>query len=151
MEGDQITRQLEPWSEGHCEALDQLMPLVRIDADRQCLLEGGAPWRNVQVTAPVHEAYLRLVDYREPKFESRKHFYVVAAQVMRRILVDHARRRKAVKRGAVLPPDSGLVVQPDIDVLNLDEALNRLAASDPEKARGGGLALLRRPERSGRG
>jgi RNA polymerase sigma factor (TIGR02999 family) len=83
----------------------------------------------------VHETYLRLADYREPNFESRKHFYVVAAQAMRRILIDHARRRNAAKRENGLPPDCGLVIQPDVDVLALNEALNRLAESDPEKAR----------------
>jgi RNA polymerase sigma factor (TIGR02999 family) len=98
-------------------------------------LDGERPGATLQVTALVHETYLRLVEYREPKFESRKHFYVVAAQVMRRILVDHARRRNALKRGAILPPDSGLVLQPEVDVLGLDGALKRLAASDPEKAR----------------
>jgi RNA polymerase sigma factor (TIGR02999 family) len=137
MEGDQITRLLERWSAGHREALDQLMPLVYSELKRiaGAYLEGERPGSTLQVTALVHEAYLRLVDYREPKFESRKHFYVVAAKVMRRILVDHARRRNAIKRGATLPPDSGLVVQPDVDVLGLDDALNRLAADDPEKAR----------------
>jgi RNA polymerase sigma factor (TIGR02999 family) len=137
MEKYEITYLLERWSEGHREALDELMPLVYSELKRIATgyLEGEHPTATLQVTALVHEAYLRLVDYREPKFESRKHFYVVAAQLMRRILVDHARRRKALKRNAALPPDSGLVVKPDVDVLGLDEVLNSLAASDPEKAR----------------
>jgi RNA polymerase sigma factor (TIGR02999 family) len=136
-EAEQITRLLERWSEGHREALDRLIPAVYSELKRIAsgCLEGERPGATLQVTALVHDAYLRLVDYREPKFKSRKHFYVVAAQVMRRILVDHATRRDAQKRRAELPPDSGLVVRPDVDVLDLDDALNRLAASDPEKAR----------------
>jgi RNA polymerase sigma factor (TIGR02999 family) len=137
MEGDQITRLLERWSEGHREALDQLIPVVYSELKRIAsgYLQGERPGATLQVTALVHDTYLRLIDYREPNFKSRKHFYVVAAQVMRRILVDHARRRDAQKRRAALPPDSGRVVQPDVDVLGLDDALNRLAVNDPEKAR----------------
>ena len=72
---------------------------------------------------------------RLPAAEVREpHFYVVAAQVMRRILVDHARRRNATKRVGALPPDSGVIVHPDVDVLALDNALSSLAAADPEKA-----------------
>jgi RNA polymerase sigma factor (TIGR02999 family) len=113
------------------------MPRVYDELKRiaSAYLEGERPNATMQVTALVHEAYLRMVDYREPRFENRKHFYVVAAQLMRRILLDHARRRSAAKRSPVLPPDAGLVVGPDIDVLALDEALNRLAALDPDKAR----------------
>jgi RNA polymerase sigma factor (TIGR02999 family) len=132
-----ITGLLDQWSQGRRGALDELMPLVYSELKRiaGAYLDGERPGATLQVTALVHETYLRLVEYREPKFESRKHFYVVAAQVMRRILVDHARRRNALKRGATLPPDSGLVLQPELDVLGLDGALKRLAASDPEKAR----------------
>jgi RNA polymerase sigma factor (TIGR02999 family) len=132
-----ITGLLDQWSQGRRGALDELMPLVYAELKRiaGAYLDGERPGATLQVTALVHETYLRLVEYREPKFESRKHFYVVAAQVMRRILVDHARRRNALKRSATLPPDSGLALQPEVDVLGLDGALNRLAASDPEKAR----------------
>jgi RNA polymerase sigma factor (TIGR02999 family) len=137
MAASQITNLLDQWRQGRRGALDELMPLVYSELKRiaSAFLEGERPGATLQVTALVHEAYLRLVDFREPKFESRKHFYVVAAQVMRRILVDHARRRNAAKRAATLPPDSGLVLQPDVDILGLDDALNRLAASDPNKAR----------------
>lgn len=132
-----ITELLDQWSQGRRNALDELMRLVYSELKRiaGAYLEGERPGATLQVTALVHEAYLRLIDYRQQKFESRKHFYVVAAQVMRRILVDHARRRNALKRSATLPPDSGLVLEPEVDVLGLNEALNRLAASDPEKAR----------------
>jgi RNA polymerase sigma factor (TIGR02999 family) len=133
----QITRLLDQWSHGDRGALNELMPLVYSELKRiaSAYLEGERAGATLGVTVLVHEAYLRLLDYREPKFESRKHFYVMAAQVMRRILVDHARRRGAAKRDAGLPPDSGCVVQRDIDVLALENALTGLAASDPEKAR----------------
>ncbi|HTS26419.1 MAG TPA: sigma-70 family RNA polymerase sigma factor [Bryobacteraceae bacterium] len=136
MEALEITQLLDRWSGGDRGALDELMPLVYGELKRMAAayLRGERPGATLQVTALVHEAYLRLADYREPRFESRRHFYVVAAQMIRRILVDHARRRHAGKREVVLPPDSGLVVQPDIAVLDLDHALNQLAAADPEKA-----------------
>jgi RNA polymerase sigma factor (TIGR02999 family) len=132
-----ITELLDQWSQGRRGALDELMPLVYCELKRiaTSYLEGERLGTTLQVTALVHEAYLRLIDYRQPKFESRKHFYVVAAQVMRRILVDHARRRNAAKRVGALPPDSGVIVHPDVDVLALDNALSSLAAADPEKAR----------------
>jgi RNA polymerase sigma factor (TIGR02999 family) len=138
MEGTEITRLLERWRGGDRTALDQLMPLVYSELKRiaSSSLERERPGATLQVTALVHEAYLRLIQLREPKFEGRKHFFVVAAQVMRRIVVDHARRRRAAKRdGAALPPDIGLVLQPDIDVLALEFALQELEKSDPEKAR----------------
>ena len=136
MAESQITILLDQWSRGRPGALDELMPLVYPELKKiaAAYLEGERPNLTLQVTALVHEAYLRLVDYRRPKFESRKHFYVVAAQVMRRILVDHARRRCAAKRNMELPPDSGVIVQPNVDVLALDDALSDLAVTDPEKA-----------------
>jgi RNA polymerase sigma factor (TIGR02999 family) len=139
MEESGITRLLERWGAGEREALDELMPLVYSELKRiaTAYLDSERPGATLQVTLLVHEAYLRLVGYRQPQFESRKHFYVVAAQLMRRILVDHARQRNAAKRdpGAALPPDTGLVLQPDVDVLDLNDALNRLAAIDQEMAR----------------
>jgi len=133
----QITKLLDEWSQGQRGALDELMPLVYSELKRiaASYLEGERPGATLQVTALVHEAYLRLLDYREPKFESRKHFYVIAAQMMRRILVDHARRRGALKRGAALPPDCGCTLQPEVDVLALNDALDKLAATHPEKVR----------------
>ena len=120
----EITRLLDRWSEGDRAALDELMPLVYSELKRiaAAYLNGERPSATLQVTALVHETYLetylRLVDYREPKFENRKHFYVVAAQAIRRILVEHARRGNALKRDrAALPDDSGLVIQADINVL----------------------------------
>ena len=137
MEGHEITRLLNRWREGNRDALDELAPLVYSELKRiaAACMHGERPTASLQVTALVHETYLKLAEVREPNFEDRKHFYVVAAQAMRRILIDHARRRRSAKREAALPPDSGLTVQPDVDVLALDEALTRLAAADAEKAR----------------
>src|SRR5262245_47119468 len=129
MEGHEITRLLERWAGGHREALNELMPLVYAELKRiaAAYLDREPPNATLQVTALVHEAYLRLLAYRDPKFGSRKHFYVVAAQAMRRILVDRARQRNAAKRDAALGPALGLAVQPGLDVLALDDVLTRLA------------------------
>ena len=137
MQGHEITRLLHRWRGGHRAALDELFPLVYSELKRiaAACLNRERPGATLQITALVHEAYLRLAEYREPEVENRKHFYAVAAQAMRRILVEHARRRKAVKRMPALRQEAALVLQPDIDVLALDEALNRLSAIDPEKAR----------------
>src|SRR5260370_454411 len=138
MEGPEITSLLERWSDGDRNALDELMPLVYSELKRiagSCLND-ERDGHTLQVTALVHEAYLRLIQYQEPRFESRKHFYAAAAQAVRRILVDHARRRGAGKRDrAELPPDAGLSLPVDVDVLALDEALTLLSAGGPDKGR----------------
>jgi RNA polymerase sigma factor (TIGR02999 family) len=131
-----ITSLLNEWSQGRPGALDELMPLVYAELKRIASAYLKTERRGtLQVTALVHEAYLRFIHYRHPKFESRKHFYVMAAQQMRRILVDHARRRNTAKRCAELPPRSGVFCHPEVDVLALDRALNILAETDPDKAR----------------
>jgi RNA polymerase sigma factor (TIGR02999 family) len=95
----------------------------------------------LQGTALVHEAYLKLVDQRQVRWQDRAHFFAVAAQLMRRILVDHARRHGAAKRGSgrpALPPEEGNVPglpAPSVDLLALDRALDRLAALDVRQAR----------------
>jgi RNA polymerase sigma-70 factor, ECF subfamily len=121
-------------------ALDRLMPCIYGDlkAVADGYLRGERPGHTLQPTALVHEAYLRMVHLHSPKIENRKHFLVLAAQAMRRVLVDHSRRHNAGKRDSqLLPPDSGLVIQPnlDFDLVALDDALNRLSDFDPEKAR----------------
>jgi RNA polymerase sigma factor (TIGR02999 family) len=135
--GHEITHLLHRWRGGHRAALDELFPLVYSELKRiaAACLNRERPGATLQVTALVHETYLRLSDYRRTDVENRKHFYVVAAQAMRRILVDHARRRNALKRMPALRRESGVGLQPDTDVLALEDALNRLAANDPEKAR----------------
>jgi RNA polymerase sigma factor (TIGR02999 family) len=141
MPGDhEITELLERWGAGDQQALDRLMPCIYDELKRVAggYLRGERPGHTLQPTALVHEAYLRMVHLHSPKIENRKHFLVLAAQAMRRVLVDHARRHNASKRDAqLLPPDSGLVIQPklDFDVMALDDALNRLAEFDPEKGR----------------
>jgi len=138
MAGHEITDLLNRWGEGDRAALDELMPLVYSEIKRIAAgyLEGERSGCTLEATALVHEAYLRLLDYRQPRFEDRKHFYAVSAQAVRRILVDHARARNAQKRDdTLLPADSGVVVAPDVDILALDGALNSLARRDPEKAR----------------
>jgi RNA polymerase sigma-70 factor (ECF subfamily) len=92
----------------------------------------------LQPTELVHEVYLRLVGQTEVEWKSRAHFYAIAAQAMRRTLVDHARARKRMKRGAGnVPLDDGISIagQPPIDLLELDEALTELAKADPRKAK----------------
>jgi len=137
-----VTALLWDWSRGKQSALNQLLPLVyeelRGIATRQLRSERAG--HTLQPTALVHEVYLRLVDQRNVDWESRAHFFGVAAQVMRRILVDHARRQSASKRGDGLPcvpiDEAKDATAPDvIPVLALDHALGRLAGIDEELAR----------------
>ncbi len=133
-----VTALLGDWNRGDGEALRALLPLVYAElrqlAARQLRAERDG--HTLQPTALVHEAYLRLVDQRQTDWQHRVHFFGVAAAVMRRILVDHARRHLARKRGAGLRPMplSGaleLAVPPAVSVLGLDEALDRLTSLDP--------------------
>jgi RNA polymerase sigma-70 factor (ECF subfamily) len=136
----QITELLERWGSGDRQALNQLMPCIYDELKRVAggYLRGERPGHTLQPTALVHEAYLRMVHLHSPKIENRKHFLVLAAQAMRRVLVDHSRRHNAGKRDSkLLPPDSGVILQPhlDFDVVALDDALNCLAQFDPDKER----------------
>jgi len=136
----EITDLLERWGAGDKQAFDRLMPCIYDELKRVAggYLRGERPGHTLQPTALVHEAYLRMVHLHSPKIENRKHFLVLAAQAMRRVLVDHARRHNAGKRDAqLLPPDSGLMIQPnlDFDLVALDDALNHLAEFEPEKER----------------
>jgi RNA polymerase sigma factor (TIGR02999 family) len=138
-----ITRWLIAWTEGRQDALDQLTPLVyeglRQVASRQIRRESAG--HSLQATALVHETYLRLVDQRQVSWQNRVHFYGVAAAIMRRVLVDHARAQGADKRGGgwqrvtlvedELPPAESS----EVDVLALHNALNQLAAFDPRQER----------------
>jgi RNA polymerase sigma factor (TIGR02999 family) len=142
-----VTELLLAWGAGDPAALDALLPVVyeelRQQARRALRREGVG--HTLQPTALVHEAYLRLVDQRRARWESRTQFFAVAAQVMRRVLVDHARTRRAAKRGSgaahltLADADLAAVTEADvpseIDVLGLDDALERLAALDPDRAR----------------
>jgi len=136
-----VTALLGEWSRGNHGALDQLLPLVypelRRIAARQ--LRSERPDHTLQPTALVHEAYLRLVDQRQVDWQGRAHFFGVAARVMRRILVDHARRHRARKRGAgarcVSIDEAKEVATSEMPILALDHALDRLQGVDPELAR----------------
>ena len=137
-----MTQLLQAWSSGDEAALDRLVPLVYRDLHlraRRCMA-GERVEHSLQTTALIHEAYLRLVGPSPVDWENRGHFFAVAARVMRRILVDHARARRSQKRGGEgrpVPLDEGLVVagKPDRDLVSLDDALKALAAFDQRKAR----------------
>lgn len=141
-----ITALLRAWSEGDHDALDELLPLVYGELHRQAerAMQAQPEGHTLQTTALVHEAYLRLVDGSGAGWQDRAHFFGVAARVMRSVLVDHARARRAAKRGGgaavlTLSPDDA-ASDPDadsngVDVEALDEALNRLAAFDSRQAR----------------
>ncbi|MGH9203284.1 MAG: sigma-70 family RNA polymerase sigma factor [Vicinamibacterales bacterium] len=139
----EITQLLIAWGDGQRETLDQLVPLVYDDLRR---LAGGymqreTPGHPLQPTALVHEAYVRLIDQRRVQWRNRAHFFGVAASMMRRILVDHARARRAEKRGGAAErvtlegDDVAAPEQNGIDVLALHESLERLAAFDPQQER----------------
>jgi RNA polymerase sigma factor (TIGR02999 family) len=137
-----ITRLLEQLRAGDRNAVADLVPLL-YDELRQLAskyLRRERPGHTLQATALVHEAYLRLVDQKDVGWQNRSHFFGVAAQQMRRILVDHARHRHAAKRGGAAPKvalDEALVVsdQAAEDVLQLNELLTRLAELDEQQAR----------------
>jgi RNA polymerase sigma factor (TIGR02999 family) len=141
-----VTELLQAWSAGDRAALDALLPVVYDELRRQArgALAREGVGHTLQPTALVHEAYLRLVGQREAHWEGRTQFFAVAAQLMRRVLVDRARRRRAAKRGGgarhVTLADADAAAaeaggEGGVDVLALDDALTRLAALDPEKAR----------------
>lgn len=137
-----LTALLDEWARGDRRALDQLLPLVYAElrriAARQLRRERAG--HSLQPTALVNEAYLRLVDQRKVDWRNRAHFFGVAAQVMRRILVDHARRHQAQKRGDGLPslsidPAVEAASSDPISVLVLNQVLERLTKLDRDLAR----------------
>jgi RNA polymerase sigma factor (TIGR02999 family) len=139
----EVTRILSAIEQGDPQAASRLLPLV-YDELRQLAaqkLAHEAPGQTPQPTALVHEAYLRLVgEAEQPHWDNRGHFFAAAAEAMRRILVENARRKQAVKRGGDrtrVHLDMNQVAVPEVreDLLALDEALDRLAAADPEAAR----------------
>src|SRR5260370_1959348 len=139
----EITRMLQEWSGGKDEILDQLLPLVYAELHRQAAryLRRERQDHTLQTTALIHEAYLKLIDQRNVKWESRTHFFAIAAQAMRRILVDYARGRQRAKRGGgdvrlSLPAAEQIASdQKPVDLIALDEALTRLAAVDERQTR----------------
>jgi len=143
LSGD-VTALLQAWGRGEQAALDQLLPLVYQELRRQAArqLRNQPVGHTLQATALVHEAYLRLVDRPSAEWQGRAHFFGVAARAMRSILVDHARARRATKRGGqarqlTLGAADVLgdrVPESEVDVLALNEALTRLAELDPRQA-----------------
>ena len=139
----EITELLIAWSDGRREALDHLMPVVHNDLRRVAAgyMQRERAGHALQPTALVNEAYLRLVDQRRVKWRNRAHFFGVAAGMMRRILVDDARRRRAERRGGewrrvTLTGVDVAADEPDqLDVLTRHDALERLAVFDPQQAR----------------
>ena len=139
---EDVTQLLIHWSNGDAQAVDRLLPLVYGELRRIAArhLRAEREGHTLQPTALVHEAYLRLVDQTRVQWQNRAHFFGVAAQSMRRILVDHARRHAAAKRGnpaQKLSLDEALEVgsEPAPDLLALDEALKELEKIDPQKSR----------------
>jgi RNA polymerase sigma factor (TIGR02999 family) len=138
---DEVTRLLRDWGEGREEALEKLVPLIYTELRQlahNCLYR-ERPGHTLQTTALVHEAYLKLIDQRDARWQNRAHFFAIAAQAMRRILIDSARRHTAVKRGGPaenLPLDEALNVslEPDPILLPLDEALNKLTEIDSQQS-----------------
>ena len=141
-EDPSVSHILDSMIEGDETAFDRLFPLVYQQMRRMAAnyLQGERPGHTLRATALVHEAYLKIVDQDRTEWNSRAHFLAVAAQAMRRILVDHARSRGAAKRGGGeenLTFDEELVISvepPSMDLLALDQSLERLQAVQPEKA-----------------
>src|SRR3954469_2701499 len=139
----EVTELLRAWRAGDARAPEALVPLVYAELRRQAAraLRREGQGHTLQATALVHEAWLRLDGQHDARWESRSQFLAVAAQMMRRVLVDHARTRRALKRGGagiqVTLGHAGNAAAPqdDVDVLALDDALSRLATLDPRKAR----------------
>ena len=140
-QGD-VTGLLVAWKNGSPEALDELIPIVYAElrnlARQQ--LRGERPDHSLQPTALTHEAFLRLFGTRQVGWQNRAHFFAVASQLMRRILVEHARKRRAVKRGGmptrVTLDEADTPVEPlDVDVVALHEALTKLEEVDSRQSR----------------
>ena len=135
-----VTRLLQEWSGGNKEALDTLMPLVYQQLRKlasRCLRD-ERPDHTLRATALVNEAYLRLVDAKVD-WQNRVHFFAIAARLLRRILVDHAKARNSQKRGLgaeKIPLDEAVLVSPaaSLGLIELDEALKRLASHDERKS-----------------
>lgn len=137
-----ITELLQHWAQGDRNALDAVIPAVYAELQRLARqqLRRERPDHTLRSAALVNEAYLRFLGLNPPRWESRTHFFAIAAQLMRQILVDHARRHRAAKRGGEfcrvsLEDDAGAKLgKADMDVLALDDALHALAKIDPRQS-----------------
>lgn len=140
-ETEQVTELLQKWSAGDRDALEKLTPVIYAElhriARRYMSREGDG--HTLQTTALVNEAYMRLIDWKTAKWENRAHFFGVSAQLMRRILVDFARKRPKTGEGPArhvsLEEAFAVTSEKDADLVALDEALTRLAKFDERKAR----------------
>jgi RNA polymerase sigma factor (TIGR02999 family) len=141
--GEFITRTLlQAWGGGDAAALDRLDPIVYDELHRQSdrLLRHESTGHTLQTTAPVHEAYLRLVDQHQAQWQNRAQLFGIAGQLMCRILVDHARAHLAAKRGGgavpvTLDESAAETAGTEVDLIALDDALTRLAQLDQQQAR----------------
>jgi len=136
----EVTQLLIDWGSGDQAALDELIPLVYDELRRMAAryMRRESPGHTLQTSALINEAYLRLIDQRNVEWQNRAHFFGVAAQLMRRILVDHARSRSRTKRGGrvqIVSLDEQTVLAKEIaEVIALDEALDNLSKMDPRKS-----------------
>jgi RNA polymerase sigma factor (TIGR02999 family) len=134
---------LKAWSDGNEDALHELLPLVYSELRRQAArhLRRERPDHTLQTTGLIHEAYLKLVDQKSVRWESRTHFFAIASQLMRRILVDYARARHRAKRGgddirlSIAEVEETATEPRAVDLIALDEALTRLSAIDEQQSR----------------
>ncbi|HKH44618.1 MAG TPA: sigma-70 family RNA polymerase sigma factor [Thermoanaerobaculia bacterium] len=140
--GEDVTRLLLAWRDGNEQALARLMPLVYDELRRLAAsyMRRERSDHTLQPTALLNEAYLRLIDQTRVAWQGRAHFFGIAARMMRRILMDHARQHRAAKRGSggrKLPLDEAMQepLRQDVDLLALDEALTRLEELDPRQSR----------------
>jgi RNA polymerase sigma factor (TIGR02999 family) len=137
----EISRLLQAWSNGDRDALEKLTPIVYNELHRLArhYLRNERTNITLQTTALVNEAYLRLVNFKQMRFNDRAHFFAVSAQLMRRILVDHARRRNLKRGGGIqhisLDDVNTIGPEPDADLVLLDDAMTALARFDARKAR----------------
>jgi RNA polymerase sigma factor (TIGR02999 family) len=138
-----VTELLREWTAGRPAAMDELLPFIYDELRRRAAayLRRERVNHTLQTTALVHEAYLKLVDQKAVQWKDRDHFFAVAAQAMRRILVDHAKSKNRAKRGGALTDiqlDNAVeaaLVESEVDIEALDEALSRLAVVDPDQER----------------
>ena len=137
--GDDISTLLRAWSDGDQRALEKLTPVVYDELHRLASrhMRGERPGHSLQTTALVNEAYARLVDYKRMQWQDRAHFFAVSAQLMRRILVEHARRHNLKRGGGVqhvsLEETAVICKDQDVDLVALDDAMNALSQLDPRK------------------
>jgi RNA polymerase sigma factor (TIGR02999 family) len=137
----EVTELLQAWSAGDREALERLTPIVHAELHRiaKRYISRERPGHTLQTTALVNEAYVRLIDWKNVRWQNRAHFFGVSAQLMRRILVDFARRRPHLKNVEIrhVAIDEAFIIpaQRDADLVALDEALTALAEIDERKAR----------------